>query len=200
MDRRSRETATLCHCSSSACCPWTEEAAWTLRAGPGLQSSGGGRQERGAHFGFPLSCKLQQALPTPLKRRRRQWTPPGHGMGSRYGALTPRRALAERATHDSESPCGVEGAPFQDSEAHPLSLAQGHAAKRKGWGAQAGLPTKATLTWPLSVPHLSRPPNSATSTQPGCGSARDTLPQALSALDTSSQGAAAGARRQPGSP
>lgn len=57
MDRRSREPATLCHCSSSACCHWTEEAAWTLPAGPGHQSSLGA-PGKGCTFRFSTELQI----------------------------------------------------------------------------------------------------------------------------------------------
>lgn len=71
-------------CVSHSSCPLTVDAALKSLAGFRVQSSLGEGFRKGdtLHFGFPLSCMFQQTLPTPLKRRCQQQTPPGCRMVS----------------------------------------------------------------------------------------------------------------------
>ena len=66
-------------CVSHSSCPLTVDAALKSLAGFRVQSSLGEGFRKGdtLHFGFPLRGTFQQTLPTPLKRRRQQQTPPG---------------------------------------------------------------------------------------------------------------------------
>lgn len=194
-------------CVSRSSCPLTADAALKSLAGFRVQSSLGEGFRKGdtLHFGFPLSCTFQQTLPTPLKSRHQQQTPPGRRMVScrknseklHESGLTRCQALCQvLQTHSFsylilESSCEVGWWPFSKED---TGLSPAHSPETSRWRSRVLSPVLSpsegsALT--LSPPHTS---HCLLLLSPEAPSHRSG-----SALDTPSRVAAAGDRRQPGS-